>query len=210
VTIEAVIFDMDGTLLDSTRTVPPAYAAAIYELSGVRCTDEQVIAEYEVGPAAALLSRFIGRDAVDADVDCWLRHLASRASMTVIYPGVRGALEQLSSAGIQLGVFTGATRQAAQLQLDHADLASWFNVVVGSDEIDAVKPAPDGIYRACELLNVDPRNAAYVGDATNDLRCAHAAGAIPVAAAWGHLYEPDPSVQFVANGPAHLIEVLGL
>jgi beta-phosphoglucomutase-like phosphatase (HAD superfamily) len=68
--VKAIVFDMDGTLLDSSATVPAAYGAAIFELSGRRCTDDDVIAEYGAGPAAVLLSRLIGREATNDDVEC--------------------------------------------------------------------------------------------------------------------------------------------
>ena len=70
--IEAVIFDLDGTLVDSGATVPAAYAAAIEELCSRRCTDEEIIAAYSAGPAPALISRFTGRQSAGSDVDCWL------------------------------------------------------------------------------------------------------------------------------------------
>jgi HAD superfamily hydrolase (TIGR01549 family) len=208
VNVDAVIFDMDGTLLDSSRTVPGAYAAAIDELCGRRVTDAEVIAEYGSGPASALLSRFIGRQATDSDVECWLRHLEARVTQTVIYPGVPSAIERLASAGVPLAVFTGATTRAAEMQLTHGGMRLRFGAIVGSDEVAAVKPAPDGVYRACELLDVAPSRTAYVGDAINDLRCARAAGAIPVAAAWGHLYEHDTGPHLLARDADHMIDML--
>lgn len=208
VKVDAVIFDMDGTLLDSSRTVPAAYAAAILELSGRHCTDNEVVAEYGAGPAAALISRFIGREATGSDVDCWLRHLEARLDKTIIYPGILAAIEQLTSAGRRLAVFTGATARAARLQLQNGNLLASFDAIVGSDEIAEVKPAPDGIHHACKLLGAEPTRSAYVGDAINDLRCARAAGAIPIAAAWGHLYEPDTEPHLVARSPDHLVDIL--
>jgi HAD superfamily hydrolase (TIGR01549 family) len=206
--VDAVIFDMDGTLLDSSATVPAAYAAAILELCGRRCSDDEVIAEYGAGPAAALLGRFIGREVTESDVDCWLRHLEARLDKIVIYPGTVAAIERLTSAGLRLGVFTGATRRAARLQLQHSGLLEAFGAVVGSDEVAAVKPAPDGILEACMRLDADPTRAAYVGDAINDLRCARAARSIPIAAAWGHLYERDIEAHLVAETPDQLVDML--
>lgn len=199
---------MDGTLLDSSGTVPAAYAAAILELSGRHCTDDEVVAEYGAGPAAALIGRFIGREATESDVECWLRHLEARLGETVVYPGTIAAIERLASAGLRLGVFTGATRRAARLQLQNSGLLEAFSAVVGSDEIAAVKPAPDGLLEACKRLEADPTRAAYVGDALNDLRCARAAGALPIAAAWGHLYEHDVEAHLVAETPDDLVDML--
>jgi HAD superfamily hydrolase (TIGR01549 family) len=205
--IDAVIFDMDGTLLDSSNTVPAAYADAIEELCGRRHTHAEIIAAYSAGPAAALIAQFTGREGTDADVDCWLRHMKLHLHKTTVYAGVHEMLEDLRAASVRLAVFTGATRRAAEMQLEHSGLGSSFDVLVGSDEIDAVKPAPDGLFRVCSILGVAPTSAAYVGDALNDLLCADAAGAIPVAAGWGHLYEPFDHPHLLARSPAEVADL---
>jgi HAD superfamily hydrolase (TIGR01509 family) len=208
VAVDAVVFDMDGTLLDSSRTVPAAYAAAIFELCGRDCTSAEIIAAYSAGPAGHLIARFTGRPSTAADIDCWHRHLETRLPLTTVYDGIPDALDALREAGVLLGVFTAATAQAARMQLEHAGLADRFNVVVGGDEVPQVKPAPDGLVAAAERLGVSPQRTAYVGDAPNDLRCARAAGALPVAAGWGHLYEHDTDGDLCAPSPSELIELL--
>jgi phosphoglycolate phosphatase-like HAD superfamily hydrolase len=95
------------------------------------------------------------------------------------------------------------------MQLRHAGLDDAIDAVVGSDEIAFVKPAPDGIFLACDRLGVDPGRVAYVGDALNDLRCARAAGAVPISAAWGHLFEPDDEPHLIALTPHDLLPLLG-
>jgi HAD superfamily hydrolase (TIGR01549 family) len=206
--IDAVVFDMDGTLLDSADTVPAAYAAAIYELSGVRCTHAEVIAAYSAGPASALLAAFIGREAGDSDVACWHRHLERRLSDTMVYRGIPEVLGRLGDAGLALGVFTGATRHAAQLQLNHSELAPCFRAIVGSDEVPSVKPAPDGLLLACERLGVPITRTLYVGDAKDDLLCARAAEASAGAAAWGHLYEEGLEADLILETPEDLLTLL--
>lgn len=206
--IEAVVFDMDGTLLDSSRTVPAAYASAIHELCGRECTDDEIIAAYSAGPAGALIALFTGRASTDDDTDCWHRHLEARLQLTTVYDGVIDSLERLHEAGLALAVFTGATRRAALAQLHHAGPSELFDVVVASDEIERVKPAPDGLRLAAARLGVAEYRMAYVGDALNDLRCARAVDAIAVAAAWGHLFEPDDEAHVLARTPGDLVPLL--
>jgi len=203
--VDAIVFDMDGTLFDSSRTVPAAYAAAIHELCGRECSEDEIIAAYSAGPAGALIARFTGRPSTENDIDCWHRHLEARVHLTTIYEGVIDTLEQLRAAGLALGVFTGATRRAALAQLRHARAADLFDVVVASDEIERVKPAPDGLLLAASRLGLSTDRLAYVGDALNDLRCARAVNAVAVAAAWGHLYEPDDETHVLATKPSDLL-----
>ena len=206
--IDAVVFDMDGTLLDSSETVPAAYAAAILELCGRECTTDEVIAAYSAGPAAALIAQFTGRPSTDDDLDCWHRHLEARLHLTKVYDGVQAALESLRGAGLRLAVFTGATRRAATAQLEHSGLLRHVDVLVASDEIERVKPAPDGLLLAAQRLSLTADRLAYVGDALNDLRCARAVGALPVAARWGHLYEVDDEPHVLAGSPGDLLRLL--
>ena len=207
--VEAVVFDMDGTLLESSRTVPAAYAAAIFDLCGRECSEDEVISAYGAGPAGALIALFTGRQSTHEDIDCWHRHLEARLHLTALYEGVIEALEQLRSAGLALGVFTGATRRAALAQLEYSGLAPLFDTVVASDEIERVKPAPDGLLLAASRLDVSPRSTAYVGDARNDLRCARAVDALAVAAGWGHLFEHDDGPHIVAASPGDLVRLFG-
>jgi HAD superfamily hydrolase (TIGR01549 family) len=202
-----VLFDMDGTLLDSANTVPAAYAAAIRELGGGDHSAEEVIAHYGAGPAAALMAALLGRETTDEDVERFHVNLASRLDETRTYPGVREAVRGLLAAGVLTGVFTGATRRAAEMQLHHAGLLELFHVLVGSDEISAVKPSPDGLRVACSRLGISTTAAAYVGDATNDLLCARAAGAIAVAAGWGHLFDPSAEADVTLAEPRDLLQL---
>lgn len=205
--VQAVLFDMDGTLLDSSNTVPAAYAAAIRELGGGDHSAEEVIAYYGAGPAGALMAAMLGRETTDEDVERFHVHLASRLDGTRTYAGIPEAIRGLVAAGVLTGVFTGATRRAAEIQLHHAGLLQLFHVLVGSDEIGAVKPSPDGIHVACSRLGISTIAAAYVGDAANDLLCARAAGAVAVAAGWGHLFDPSAEADVTLAEPGDLLQL---
>src|SRR5437870_3363119 len=104
---------MDGTLFDSARTVPEAYAAAIRDLGGPDCSPDEVVAHYSAGPAGALMAAILGRPTTPDDVECFHRHLAMRLSEQRTYDGVPAMLLDLVDAGLVTGVFTGATRRAA-------------------------------------------------------------------------------------------------
>lgn len=206
-TLAAVVFDLDGTLIDSAAAVPAAYVAAVRELGGPVVTPEEVVAAYSVGPPVQLLGSLLGRPCGAPEIAVYLRHLTARRGDVRPYPGIADAVARLA-ARVGIAVFTGASRAAARLLLDAAGLASQFRVVVGGDEVRGAKPDPSGLTLACARLGIAPAAAAYVGDAPNDARCAHAAGALAVAAGWGHQHVDGAQADIVLASPSDLPRLL--
>jgi len=205
--LRAVIFDMDGTLIDSLESVPVAYIATVEELTGRACTVEEVVASYSVGPGKAMLSALLGRRCEENDLALYHDHLRRNMYLIRTYPSVKASLATLA-ATLKVGVFTGAGRGAAELLLAHAGLRKYFGVVVTGDDVLRPKPAPDGIRATCEALGVSPKEAAYVGDAPNDMQAAIAAEVLAVLAGWGHQYEPSTQADLVISDPTRLVHLL--
>lgn len=197
--MRAAVFDLDGTLLDSMAVVPTVYADTIRALGGPTVSPEQIVATWHIGPMAVLLAHFLDRPSTVDDIECYYRHLSAAAATIAPFPGVAEMLVSLRHKGFRLAVYTAATRRAATLMLTNAGLAQSFRAVVGGDEVGEPKPAPLGLLLACRRLGVSEGEAAYVGDAAVDLRCAHAAGSLPIHAAWG----ASPTATAGLNG--HLV-----
>jgi HAD superfamily hydrolase (TIGR01509 family) len=201
VKVVAVIWDMDGTLFDSSSVVPGAFIAALRESGRGNVSAEQVIGAYGLGPPAVLLAHFLGRPATDVEIDRYHRELEAAARATAVYPGIVDVLEAIRPR-VRTAVFTGASRRAAGILLGATGLAPYFDRVVGGDEVPHAKPAPDGVLEACRRLGVLPAEAAYVGDAAVDLEAARRAGVLAVGAAWGHMYSADSVADTVARSPS--------
>jgi HAD superfamily hydrolase (TIGR01549 family) len=198
--LAAVIWDMDGTLFDSSSVVPGAFIAALRESGGGNISPDEVIAVYGLGPPAVLLAHFLGRPATDAEIDRYHRELEGAARATAVYPGVVEVLEAIRPR-VRMAVFTGASRRAAGILLAATGLSKYFDEVVGGDEIAHAKPAPDGVLEACRRLGVLASESAYVGDAAVDLEAARRAGVLAVGAAWGHMYSGDSVADVVVRTP---------
>ena len=207
--VEAVVFDMDGTLLDSVDCVTSAYRDAVLAGGGPDCTPEQVVAGYHLGPPRLLLGHLLGRPATEDDVRGHLAALRGHAHRLVVHDGVPELLRALTDRGVPRAVFTGASTDAARVLLDAAELLAYFPVVLGSDPPLPPKPAPDGVVEACRLLGVAPTAAAYVGDAPTDLAAARGAGSLAVAAAWGHQYDPAAPADHAIGTPDEVLGLLG-
>jgi phosphoglycolate phosphatase len=200
----AVVWDMDGTLLDSSVVVPAAFAAAVHELGGPALDAAEVIAAYPLGTPEVILARLAGRAVTTEDMEAYYRRLEGVSVQP--YAGVADALEALRTRGQPVAVFTGASSRAAALLLAAAGLA--VDVLVGGDHVQRPKPAPDGLLLAASRLGVGPGDLAYVGDSPSDMRAAKAAGSHAAAAAWGHQYDPAEPADSVLLTPAQALDLL--
>jgi HAD superfamily hydrolase (TIGR01509 family) len=207
--LQGLIWDMDGTLIDSGTVVPDAFITTAQALTGTTYTREQVIELYPLGPPTIMLTRLLGRPCTAADLDAYHERLHAMAAKLQPYPEITKVLETLR-ARLPMAVFTGASVRAARMLLGATGLLGHFAVVVAGDEVKRQKPHPDGILRACQRLGVPTRAAAYVADAPIDLEAARRAGAVAVAAGWGHLYQAGAPAQVVLRRPRELLALLGV
>jgi HAD superfamily hydrolase (TIGR01549 family) len=206
--VDAIVFDMDGTLFDSKAVVPDSYLSAVRGLGGPVYTPQQIIDAYSVGPPRAMLRHLMGRDLEEADLELYYTALERSAGRVEVYAGMRDALEQLAR-GVPLAVYSGASTRACRILLEGSDLAEFFAVILGADEVAHPKPAPDGIVEACRRLGVDPAASAYVGDAPYDLEAARRSSAMAVAAGWGHMFSSDTPADVVVRRPWDLRNLVG-
>jgi HAD superfamily hydrolase (TIGR01549 family) len=206
--VDAVVFDMDGTLFDSSTVVPDAYIETIVGLGGPSYTREQIVDTYRLGPSGPMIEYLLGRRPTEPDIAAYHAALARTASRVSVYPGVPEALDALA-ARVPLAVFTGADVRACSMLMEAVGLARFFHALVGADEVPASKPAPDGIHLACRRLGVDASRAAYVGDADIDLAAARRSGAVAAAAAWGHQFRPGVEADVVLAHPSDLLLLVG-
>jgi HAD superfamily hydrolase (TIGR01509 family) len=210
--LDAVLFDMDGTLFDSSEVVPDAFADTIRRLGGPSLSRDEVIGSYVIGPPEPIMVHFLGRPVEPAELDAYHERLAGEAERRHLqpYPGIVEALDRLATQ-VPIGVFTNADRGNAAALLGATGLLRRFAVVVGADEVAPnFKPHPDGLLLACERLGIDPARTAYVGDSPLDVEVAHRAGALAVAAGWGHLHEAAVEADVRVRLPAEIPAALAL
>jgi HAD superfamily hydrolase (TIGR01509 family) len=206
--LAAVVFDLDGTLLDTMASAPAAYASALRALGGPAVSPADVVATWHIGPAPMVLAYFLGRPATPDDLECLYRHTATASAGVRAFPGVPEMLHALRAAGYRLGVFTSATGRIAKPVLGRSGIARFFATVICGDNVDRSKPDPEGLLLACRRLGVTTGEAAYVGDAEVDLRCARAAGAAGIHARWGGRIAPIAGRHLVAGAPSIVVDLV--
>jgi len=173
--LRAVIFDFDGTLVDS-------YAAITASVNHVRAAHQlPPLSEPEVRRcvgrgAAYLLEHTVPGTDLEADLALYRAHHPSvLRSGTRLLPGVAETLPVLKNAGLRLGICSNKPASFTRQLLEYLDLTSFFDVVIGPEDAPHVKPAPDMLLAALHRLGVSPAEALYVGDMTVDIQTARAA-----------------------------------
>jgi len=197
----AVLFDLDGTLVDTVADITCALNGALSEQQLGRLSESE--ARRLIGRGVPLLiERAVARLAPQRPVDT--AQLLKRYEVHYdalyaqgelrarVFPGVAQGLAQLHGAGYRLAVVTNKFGAAAQKLLQHMHLAQWLDTVVGGDSGLPRKPHPEPLLRACEELGVARAAALMVGDSQVDVSAARAAGLSVVCVPYGYNEGADP------------------
>ncbi len=182
--IEAVIFDMDGVILDSERPATAAWKGVLRDL-GYCLTDEinrQLIGR-NVPDSDAILRETLGKDfPVDAARRAAKRRFAELTAVDgiLLKPGVQTLLDFLDAKAIKRAIATSTAREACERALRRHDLLHRFDATVCGDEVDAGKPAPDIFLEAARRLHARPAACVVLEDSFAGIRAAHAAGMMPI------------------------------
>jgi HAD superfamily hydrolase (TIGR01509 family) len=215
---DAVVFDLDGVLIDSEERWNAAREALTRE-SGGTWTAEAPRAM--MGMSAPEWSRYLREElgvpmaAQDINDDVVARMEAGYRDGLPLLPGAVEAVRVLA-ARWPLGLASSANRPIIALVLDVAGLEGCFAATVSSEEVARGKPAPDVYVEAARRLGVDPARCVAIEDSTNGLRSAHAAG-MAVVAVPNAAFAPDPEavelagavVRSVGEVTAEVVERIG-
>lgn len=200
--LRAVLFDLDGTLLDTAADIALALNRALAEQQTAPL-ETQRVRELIGRGAPLLIQRVIARLSVrpwPVDPVLLLQrfyyhhdHLHDAHEFQArAYPGVEAGLAQLHARGLRLGVVTNKARYAATTLLVNLGLSGWIDVVVGGDTAEHRKPHPQPLLHACQELQVTPAQTLMVGDSNTDVLAARAAGMRIVCVPYGYNEGADP------------------
>jgi pyrophosphatase PpaX len=185
-----VLFDLDGTVIDSGAIILASMRHAAKEVLGTEVPDEQLMAAVG-GPGLEAQMHALAPDRVDELVSVYRAHNEPLHDELVCCDGMEDVLIRLQEEGRRLGIVTAKRRQTVELAFARLPIEHLFETVVGGDETERHKPDPAPLLLALDRLDARPDEAVYIGDAPFDVKAARAAGVYSIAVTWGGIHARD-------------------
>ncbi len=211
-----VMFDLDGTLVDSVPDLATAVDRMLVELGREHAGVERV--RQWVGNGARVLVRralaggldhsAVGEAESDEALARFLDIYADCHELITLYPGVHELLEALSTAAVELAVVTNKPERFVAPLLEQVGLGGYFRWIIGGDTLPQQKPDPAALLQVMRLAGVTAAQSLFVGDSRSDVLAARAAGVPCVAVSYGYnhgrpIAEEEP--QLVVDSMAELL-----
>jgi phosphoglycolate phosphatase len=210
--VDAVIFDLDGTLVDSLEDIARALDLAMDDHGIARPTRAHV-REMIGGGARHLVQQAVGAERTDSVLARFRVHYAATPVLhTKLYDGFDAVLDQLASASKKLAVLSNKPH-ALTTRICDVLLQRWpFTCVIGQRDHVPLKPAPDAAFEVAAAIGVAPAACAFVGDSGVDVMTAHNAGMFAVGVTWGFRPREElvaSKAALICDRPAELATLSG-
>lgn len=213
-TPRTVLFDLDGTLIDSVDLIVDSYLHTFRTHSLTPISREQIID----GVGTPLVAVFREWSQDQADIARWIAtyreyNLAHHDARIRAFPGIVEMISRIHHAGRHLGIVTSKNNAGARRGLKLIGIEERMSVVIGADDVTNHKPHPEPVERALTLFETAPDDAVFIGDSHHDIASGKAAGVATVAVTWGPIPRERLALagpDYFASTPAEVLNALGL
>lgn len=209
---KAILFDLDGVIIDSMPAMREAFKRAYREVIDVTADDDSL------EPLFKRYCQYLGyafyeiMDILELPhsmYEPFVRHSAEFKDRVLINEGILQTLQELHASSIKLTVATGKDGYRARDLLDLLDITKYIDIVTGSDEVTRGKPAPDMLISQMNTLGVTADETIMVGDSPADITAGKAAGVTTVGVSWGYGSREDlSSANVIIDHPSQLVELI--
>ncbi|MEK4998604.1 MULTISPECIES: pyrophosphatase PpaX [Paenibacillus] len=210
--IECVLFDLDGTIVDTNELIISSFMYALKDNGLAPLTREEIIPH--MGTTLQQQMRvFSGLEDVNGTLEKSYRSYNNEHHDELVrsFPLVKETIEELSRRGIKLGIVTTKIRPTTIKTLERFDLLKYMDTIVTVNDVTEPKPHPEPVLTAVHNLGVDPRKTLMIGDSAVDIQSAKAAGVYAAGVSWSlkgedmlRKYDPD----FIIHNMKDIIEIM--
>lgn len=188
-TIETVLFDLDGTLVDSLEDLTDAVNHMLAGFGKAALSPASV--RLLVGRGARNLVQraldTLSPDHIERGLELFVgfnsAHIADKSQL---YPGVRELLDTLTTHGIRMAIISNKQEALSRLILETLGIEGYFTTICGGDSFPEMKPSPLPLLRLMERFGIPPADAVMVGDSINDIQAGRGAGIATIGCTWGY------------------------
>jgi pyrophosphatase PpaX len=208
--IHTLIFDFDGTLIDTNQIIKMGLNLFARAYSGKRLS----VTELEMLTGKPLRDQMEAIQPLRADeMTCRFRHWYKKRhdKLSQAFHGIDELFDHLSRSSFKLAIVTNNSREGVEMGLRHLGMHHVFPVVVTCDDVLEKKPSPEGLLAALDQLGSSPEEALFIGDSAGDLIASRKAGVANVLVGWTAIrrdslmaHRPD----FIIEHPLELLEVI--
>ncbi len=207
-----VLFDLDGTLIDSGAMILASFRHATQTVLGREIPDDVLVASTGGATIQEQMRALAGEDLVDELVRVYREHNEPLHDELQAFEGVEALLATLTREGRRLGIVTAKRRRGVDLAFAVLPIEHFFDVVVTTESTERHKPDPEPVLFALSQLGSTPDEAAFVGDSPFDVGAGKAAGVYAIGVSWGGLHPEERLLEAGADIVVHsrreLLDVL--
>ncbi|WP_196605896.1 NUDIX hydrolase N-terminal domain-containing protein [Pectinatus haikarae] len=202
-----VVFDMDGTLIDTHDILVLSLREALKEIIPLRVfTDSELSAVIGIPGEDGL--RKLGVKNPELALEKWNLHMKDYHHAIKIFDGIKTLLKSLKEKNIKLGIVTSKLKRECKSDFFHLGIAQYFDVIISADDTAKHKPFAEPLLKYMEIAGAERQDVLYIGDTIYDIECAAAAKAASGLAVWGCRSVEHIKADYYFRSPAEIIYYL--
>ncbi|MBU3174855.1 HAD family hydrolase [Clostridium estertheticum] len=201
-----IIFDIDGTILDTEFAVLSSLQKLVFEELNKKFSFEDL--RFALGIPGEVALNKLGITNLFQSNEKWNRYLKDYLNHVKVFDDIKDTLVKLSEIGISAGIVTSKTKVEYISDFVPFGLADYFKLVICADDTERHKPNADPILKFIELSGIDKSKTIYIRDTKYDMECASSAGIDFALALWGAKSSIGINANYILQNPKQILELI--
>lgn len=201
-----IIFDVDGTILDTKDAVLLSLQKIVFEELGRNCSTHEL--SFALGITGETALKKLGITSIEGCIKRWNKYLKEYYGKVRIFDGIKETLLKLNEKKVLTGIVTSETKEEFKSFFIPFGLRNYFDIIVCADDTKKHKPYPEPILKFLELSNARKSETIYIGDTKYDLKCSSGAGTDFALALWGAQSSKGIEADYILEKPEQILELI--